>query len=237
MLRIKFRDANDKIILERFILDFCSSVVHSIKRSLSAGLNDLLCNFRRPCQFSAAHLIHGWHVKSQILTRAIIWMWCEKMFLSSHSVRLILIQLSYYHDFFLSTLPLPFRLVRKSTIFKFPTMNVKRNCQVMEEFMPFLHILKAFDASNFRRKEWSDLLPSILHTLRVTTLLVTMVLQMALGYWFCVDYNYGMEEVSRAFPINLCILQTILSGSSLALQHTKMEQTLDRLLTIVGRCK
>lgn len=116
-------------------------------------------------------------------------------------------------------------------------MNVRRNCQVMEEFKPFLHILKAFDANNFRQKEWPELLASILHTLRVTTLLVTMILQMALGYWFCVEYDYGMEEVSRAFPINLCILQTILSGSSLTLQHRKMDNTLERLMTIVGRSK
>lgn len=164
-------------------------------------------------------------------------LWCETMVLSTHSIRIILNQLSYYQNFFLSTLPLPFLLVRKSKIFDLPTMNVNKNCLVMEEFKPFLHILKAFDPNNFRQKEWPDLLFSILHMLRVTTLLVTMILQMALGYWFCVENNYGMEAVSRAFPINLCILQTILSGSSLTLQHRKMDETLDRLITIVGRSK
>lgn len=109
---------------------------------------------------------------------------------------------------------------------------------VMNEFRPFLRILGTYDAANYHAEHWwPDLVANVLHVARVSALLVALPMQMVLGYWFCVDYDYGMDKVSRAFPINLCILQTILSGGSLASKCAPMRHTIDRLQKIVERGK
>lgn len=107
--------------------------------------------------------------------------------------------------------------------------------QVMEEFKPLLRILKAFNSENFRQHKLSDLIENIFHMLRVSTLFVTLIVQMVLGYWFCVDYDYGMDKVARAFPIDLCILQTILSGGALIANSQVMGETIERLQGIIER--
>lgn len=109
------------------------------------------------------------------------------------------------------------------------------NITVMVEFKPFLRMLKAFNSDNFRQHNFAALIGNIFHTLRVTALFVALIMEMVLGYWFCVDYDYGMDKVARAFPIDLCILQTIVSSGSLMSQNQVMGETIERLQGIVRR--
>lgn len=106
---------------------------------------------------------------------------------------------------------------------------------VMNEFRPFLRIIDTYNMANYHPGNWIELIENVYHVTRVSALVIALPLQMVLGYWFCVDYDYSMDKVSRAFPINLCILQTILAGGSLTSKNKPIRQTIDRLQGVVER--
>lgn len=113
-------------------------------------------------------------------------------------------------------------------------MVVESKVQVLKQFRPFTRILCVYNWENFNNSNKLIVLRNIFQVIGFTILFISLSLIMVSGYWFCVDKQFDMTDISLAVPIIFCAFQMVVTYVSLMSKNRGIIRALDNLQCVIG---
>lgn len=106
---------------------------------------------------------------------------------------------------------------------------------VLDEFRPYLRLIKAYNRKNFRQTAWDTLLRSIWCALCETVLILALCLFILLSVWYLLENGSNLSKIAVALPLTLSTVQTLTISIALIMKNGVISETIDQLGNIINR--
>lgn len=110
--------------------------------------------------------------------------------------------------------------------------------QVMKAFKPYMRILRIYDTDNYHGHDFRTIIGNIIFAIMISFFtMVSFPIIIVCGVWLCVDLDFDLNKISSTAPITIHTLQYLLVYISFTLRNTEIQDTINRLQSIVNRRK
>lgn len=112
-----------------------------------------------------------------------------------------------------------------------------KDIEVFSETRWLFWIFTTYNSEGFRVADHHTLFGNIWRTLLFSACLVGLWLIFVTGFWYCMDCNFVMKEVSWAIPISVGVIQLSTTYISFAMNNRKIEATMGHIKEIIKNRK
>lgn len=114
-------------------------------------------------------------------------------------------------------------------------MDCEREIRVMNEYKPFLRILKAFDRGNFHIRNSGIQFKNVFFTFCVTCVLFCHISIVIAIFWSFFDDKFKLKKIVPAVPYATSGILIVLTLSSLVLRSDKIGTTFNHIQQLVDK--
>lgn len=100
---------------------------------------------------------------------------------------------------------------------------------VLTAFNPFLRLLQAYNADNFKPSERIQMFENLCFAFGVTMLIAVLPTSMILTMWYFFDDTSTVKNIVVAAPLILTILQMFINAVASVLKNCDVTRTIGRL--------
>lgn len=118
------------------------------------------------------------------------------------------------------------------------TVENSTKIQILNEYRPYLRLLKAYNVDNFRQNgQRQNYYRSVFDAFFTTFIIVIMSSHLLFDIWYIIDYHTDLKKVVTLFPLTMTTLQIWVSFIAFLLKNGTITEMIDRLQSVVEQRK